>query len=264
MEMMGCQDLAVPAAVMRHVVHVESSANPYAIGVVGGRLQRQPKNLEEAVATARMLEAKGYNFSLGIAQVNRHNLQKYGLDSHEKAFDPCSNLSVGSRILAGCYTSAGGDWGKAFSCYYSGNFVKGFQDGYVQKVYDSINRSTIVADITDMAIPLLPQPGHSAASQASTVNAVAARKASKQDRLVMRSLPLNPAAPNPHLPAAEKSRALHSEQQAPTQPSTPASEVFVPQVRVPGAPVTRPSAALAAAIDQADLRQGVQDSALVF
>ena len=65
MEMMECQNLAVPAAVMRHIVSVESGANPYAIGVVGGRLARQPKTLEEAVATARMLEAKGYNFSLG-------------------------------------------------------------------------------------------------------------------------------------------------------------------------------------------------------
>lgn len=84
-EMMSCQDLAVPASVMRHVVEVESGANPFAIGVVGGRLARQPKNLDEAVATARMLEAKGYNFSVGIAQVNRANLDKQGLDTHEKA-----------------------------------------------------------------------------------------------------------------------------------------------------------------------------------
>jgi type IV secretion system protein VirB1 len=26
------------------------------------------------------------------------------------------------------------DWGKAFSCYYSGNFVTGYKHGYVQKV----------------------------------------------------------------------------------------------------------------------------------
>lgn len=137
MELMGCTGLAVPADVMHHVVQVESSYNPYAIGVVGGRLARQPRSLEEAVSTTRMLEREGYNFSLGLAQVNRHNLRHYGLDSHEKAFDVCPNLRAGAQILAECRTRAGGDWGKALSCYYSGNFVTGYQHGYVQRVLAS-------------------------------------------------------------------------------------------------------------------------------
>lgn len=137
MELMGCAGLAVPAEVMHHVVRVESSYNPFAIGVVGGRLARQPRSLEEALSTSRMLEREGYNFSLGLAQVNRHNLRHYGLETHEQAFDICPNLRAGSRILAECHTRAGGDWGKAFSCYYSGNFVTGYQHGYVQKVLAS-------------------------------------------------------------------------------------------------------------------------------
>lgn len=138
MEMMGCWDLAVPGEIMRHVVQVESSFNPYAIGVVGGRLVRQPRTLAEALATARMLEEKGYNFSVGLAQVNRYNLAKYGLSSYERAFQTCPNLQAGARILAECHQRAGGDWGKAFSCYYSGNFVTGFRHGYVQKVMASM------------------------------------------------------------------------------------------------------------------------------
>ena len=35
LEMLACQDLAVPMEIMEHVVRVESSFNPYAIGVVG-------------------------------------------------------------------------------------------------------------------------------------------------------------------------------------------------------------------------------------
>ncbi len=119
LELMGCNDLAVPAEVMQHVVQVESSYNPYAIGVVGGHLVRQPESLPEAVATARMLKSRGYNFSLGLAQVNR----------------------AGSRILAECHSRSGGDWGKAFSCYYSGNFETGFRHGYVQKIYASMQAS---------------------------------------------------------------------------------------------------------------------------
>ena len=140
MELMGCTGLAVPPTVMEHVVKVESSFNPYAIGVVGGRLARQPRSLAEALSTARMLEERGYNFSLGLAQVNRYNLARQGLDSYEKAFDTCPNLRAGARILAECYGRSGGDWGKAFSCYYSGNFTTGYRHGYVQKVLASWQR----------------------------------------------------------------------------------------------------------------------------
>lgn len=137
MELMGCAELAVPADMMQHVVRVESSFNPYAIGVVGGRLVRQPRSLSEAVSTARMLEREGYNFSLGLAQVNRHNLASQGLDSYEHAFGVCPNLRAGAKILADCYRRAKDDWGRALSCYYSGNFVTGFRHGYVQKVLAS-------------------------------------------------------------------------------------------------------------------------------
>ena len=140
MEVLACPEMAVPMDVMQHVISVESSRNPYAIGVVGGALVRQPKRLDEALATVRMLEQKGYNFSIGLAQVNRYNLEKYGLDSYEKAFQQCPNLQAGSRILAECYGRSGNDWGKSFSCYYSGNFTTGFRHGYVQKVFASIAR----------------------------------------------------------------------------------------------------------------------------
>ena len=143
MELLDCHNLAVPKEVMHHVVRVESSYNPYAIGVVGGRLVRQPKSLPEALATVRMLEARGFNFSLGLAQVNRYNLGKYGLGSYEAAFKACPNVQAGSRILAECYSRFRGDWGKSFSCYYSGNPVTGFRHGYVQKVIASMRAAGV-------------------------------------------------------------------------------------------------------------------------
>jgi type IV secretion system protein VirB1 len=130
MELLNCPELAVPKEVMHHVVHVESSYNPYAIGVVDGHLVRQPRNLAEALATARMLESRGFNFSVGLAQVNRRNLEKYGLTSYERAFEVCPNLQAGSRILAECHRRHG-EWGKSFSCYYSGDPVTGYRHGYV-------------------------------------------------------------------------------------------------------------------------------------
>ena len=235
-EMMGCQNLAVPATVMRHVVDVESGANPFAIGVVGGRLARQPKNLDEAVATARMLEAKGYNFSVGIAQVNRANLDKQGLDTHEKAFDPCSNLAAGARILADCHASAGGDWGKAFSCYYSGDFVTGFEHGYVRKVYDSISRGSTVRDIETLpaAIPVRATARPAVSSSSTSKAAIAVRASVASDRIAIRSV-------------------------APDRPAS-ASGIFVPNVRGPadGPPNSAPRH------ERSDPGTGAKDGAFVF
>lgn len=140
---------SVQPRTMQAIVRVESGFNPYAIGVVGGHLERQPRNLAEAVATAQALERDGWNFSLGMAQVNRYNLPKYKL-GYEAAFDPCLNVRAGAAILKGCFdrararsTSDRAAWQMAYSCYYSGNFKTGFkadfkgQPSYVNKVLAS-------------------------------------------------------------------------------------------------------------------------------
>jgi len=122
------------------LVRVESGYNPYAVGVVGGRLSRQPRNIQEALSVVDQLEDNGFNYSLGLSQINKYNLPKLGLDIR-KVFDPCVNLNAGQKVLAECYSRAktGGMEGQeavkaALSCYYSGNFTTGFKDGYVQAV----------------------------------------------------------------------------------------------------------------------------------
>ncbi len=101
LEMMACPEMAVSMDVMQHVINVESSRNPYAIGVVGGALVRQPRRWMKRWRRCACWK-RSYNFSIGLAQVNRYNLGKYGLDSYEKAFQQCPNLQAGSRILAEC------------------------------------------------------------------------------------------------------------------------------------------------------------------
>lgn len=125
---------------MAIIVKQESAENPFAIGVVDGRLARQPKNLAEAIVTAENLEATGWNYSVGLGQINKKNFQAYGL-TLETAFEPCANIRVGSEILYSCYVRAKnqkmGDQEAlraAMSCYYSNNFETGFRHGYVQKV----------------------------------------------------------------------------------------------------------------------------------
>jgi type IV secretion system protein VirB1 len=121
------------------VVRVESGFNAHAIGVVGGQLERQPRTSSEALSTARSLRANGWNFSVGLAQINVHNFQRLGL-SVETAFEPCSNLKAMQTVLLDCYARAGvasmpqRSLRRALSCYYSGNFVTGFDHGYTRRV----------------------------------------------------------------------------------------------------------------------------------
>jgi type IV secretion system protein VirB1 len=130
----------VHADTARALVSVESAFNPWAIGVVGGVLERQPRHRAEAIATAKALQAAGWNFSVGLAQINRHNLTRFGL-TLETAFEPCSNLQSMQSVLIDCFDRASltnsdpqESIRRALSCYYSGNFKTGFDHGYVRRV----------------------------------------------------------------------------------------------------------------------------------
>ncbi len=154
----------VQAPIERQIVTVESSFNPYAIGVVDGRLERQPRNKAEALATAQALQAQGWNFSLGCRQVNVKNLGKYGL-TLETAFDAEKNSAAGKAIYSECMDRASKKFGNgeagtraALSCYYSGNFTtgqrkEGIQPSYVGKVLGSAIPDQQSA--TALAIPVI-------------------------------------------------------------------------------------------------------------
>lgn len=132
----------VHADTARALVSVESAFNPWAIGVVGGALVRQPRHRAEALATAKALQDAGWNFSVGLGQINVGNFDRLGL-TVETAFEPCVNLAAMQTVLAECFDRANGSASKAvhqvalrqaLSCYYSGNFDTGFRHGYVRKV----------------------------------------------------------------------------------------------------------------------------------
>jgi type IV secretion system protein VirB1 len=132
----------VHADTARALVSVESAFNPWAIGVVGGALVRQPRHRAEAVATAKALQAAGWNFSVGLGQINVGNFERLGL-TLDTAFEPCANLAALQTVLGECFDRSRSSASKAvdqvalrqaLSCYYSGNFATGFRHGYVRKV----------------------------------------------------------------------------------------------------------------------------------
>lgn len=137
-----CAPQIHPDTILR-LVRAESNFNPFAIGVVGATLRRQPKSLTEAVDTVQWLEQNGYQYSVGLAQIFKGNFKKYGLTAHS-AFDTCTNLRTSAVILTDCYQRALHNTPtprtpqialrEAFSCYNSGNFAAGFINGYVASV----------------------------------------------------------------------------------------------------------------------------------
>lgn len=135
----------VDASTLQTVVRHESRANIYAIGVNGDyKLPRQPANREEAIATAQWLKDNGYDFDAGLGQVNIRNVPKLGM-SIPDLFEPCANLKGAAAILTDCYARAVPRFGEgqpallaALSCYNTGNFERGFSNGYVNKVVANV------------------------------------------------------------------------------------------------------------------------------
>lgn len=149
------------------ITKVESDHNPYAIGVVDGYLARQPRNKDEALATTKMLHRDGWNFSMGIGQINIRNLSKYNL-TFETVFDPCENLRVAAKIFNECYQRALTKFPTerdallaSYSCYYSGNFTRGFRNegnkknSYVDKVVYAESFATDPLTINSLTIPII-------------------------------------------------------------------------------------------------------------
>lgn len=164
-----CQQ-ALNSPLMQQIYQVESSFNPFAIGVVGDHLVRQPKKLDEAVATANYLASIGRNFSIGQGQVNKIHFDRLGWSTDISAgFDVCLNVQAAFDIYMDCYNRAktagfpvDGDYNAthaALSCYYSGSFRAAKSNAdvtrYVNKVLNTkpINKN-IANNNTSLVIPL--------------------------------------------------------------------------------------------------------------
>ena len=181
---------AVAPQTLAAIVRIESGFNPYAIGVVHGRLVRQPRREDEAIATVKALQAAGWNYSAGLAQINRDNWSRYGLTARTVC-DVCRNLSVGAAILRACFRRARPIHAHpqealraALSCYASGNFVTGFRVGYVRRITEAAAAGdTFVPALTSVAKPIPVIPDRVTGSRAESRG---------------RSTPVSPPPSNPN------------------------------------------------------------------
>ena len=139
--MQQCAPMVAPATIAA-IIQVESGGNAFALGMNGlvHKLPRPHNNLE-AAKQARYYMSLGYSIDLGLMQINSNNLRGLGY-SVEQILDPCTNLKAGSRILARGYAGATKHYGPgqdalkaALSAYNTGNYERGFKNGYVAKYY---------------------------------------------------------------------------------------------------------------------------------
>lgn len=160
-----CQ-ATVDSHILGRIVDTESDRQQYAIAVVGAESTlNQPKNKAEAIDVIKGLESAGFSYSVGLMQINNANFAKHGL-TLETAFDNCENIRVGAEIFSGCFERAEKKFhGKsrselldlAASCYYSGNFERGFTvestgTSYVQR-FNSSNGYSSSSSITNYVQP---------------------------------------------------------------------------------------------------------------
>lgn len=130
---------AVHVDTLAAIARAESSFHSGAINDNSSGRRYFPKTRSEAVALATALIAKRHSLDLGLMQVNSTNLRRLKL-SVADAFDPCSNIAAGARILVGFYQPPAGRADpqpsllRALSGYNTGSHVRGFRNGYVAKV----------------------------------------------------------------------------------------------------------------------------------
>lgn len=164
-----CAPAVAPATLLRLASH-ESSLNPYAIAVVGRALPRQPQSLDEAMAIANRLANEGASFSVGLGQINSQHFKADDPQELTSLFEPCRNLQLTEIHLKDCYSRAldvapdpQTALRKALSCYYSGNFTRGFKPeaeygntSYVERVLAQADRPFVPAPDESVLPPPTP------------------------------------------------------------------------------------------------------------
>lgn len=150
---------------MARILHAENNGgNPLAVHVnhYDGR-QPQPDTLEDAAAITRHFIQLGYTVDLGLAQINSRNLIELGTTVEEMlSADQCRNVAAGGAILAANYVKAAEKMGEgqaalgaAISAYNTGDWAKGYANGYVGRVMGS---EVHLAAAATPAVPPPPDP----------------------------------------------------------------------------------------------------------
>jgi len=115
------EEYDIPEKLLVSIAEVESSFHPFAINYRyyrGGEKKTAsfyPESREKAEKVVRYLWDKGYDFDLGIGQINSRNMKRFDIDPDE-LLNPCYNLRWSAFILKDNIDRHGFNW-KAVAAY---------------------------------------------------------------------------------------------------------------------------------------------------
>jgi type IV secretion system protein VirB1 len=139
--LLACAPNVAPVT-LQAIIEVESGGNPLALNINGIRVQpTAARDAREAAQVAERYIARGYSVDIGLMQVNSRNLAALGT-TVERALDPCTNIRAAATVLTAEYAEAARTRGDgqpalqaALSAYNTGDFYRGFANGYVARYY---------------------------------------------------------------------------------------------------------------------------------
>ena len=140
------------ASTIQQIMQIVSSGNILAINVNGVNKKFEPQNQKEAAQIVREYIAAGYTVDVGLMQINSSNFAKLGYQNRiEALFEPCNNIAAGEQVFldfyqqsSKIYTDSKQALLAAVSAYNTGDFKKGFRNGYVAKFLGKINSTKTV------------------------------------------------------------------------------------------------------------------------
>jgi type IV secretion system protein VirB1 len=164
--LLACAPQIAPST-LEAVIRVESGGRPLAININRGPRPAPAATPGAAAAIVRAAIEQGYSVDMGLMQVNSRNLPRLGY-TIEQMFDPCVNIRAGSIILSSNYLSATKIHGEgpkallaALSAYNTGNFQRGFTNGYISRYFNSGHATLIIGEMKGVKIPQKPSPFYS-------------------------------------------------------------------------------------------------------
>ncbi|WP_299239911.1 lytic transglycosylase domain-containing protein [Sulfurihydrogenibium sp.] len=91
----------IPYQLLVAIAKIESGFRPWVINInQNGRSVKviNPKSVEEAAIYLQYLHDNGYNYDVGVGQINVRNIKRLGLRP-QQLLDPCNNIMVSAYIL---------------------------------------------------------------------------------------------------------------------------------------------------------------------
>jgi len=156
-----CLTLGMDADLAISIAEQESSGNAHAFNVNRWEGDTIPMtDIQSSIALSKGFVVEGYTVDVGLMGINSLNIARLG-HTIDSAFDPCTNIALGETIYLE-YLEAAQDGGfvgdealrVALSQYNTGSMTRGFQNGYVDKVWQRYqSKSSYQARVSAINVP---------------------------------------------------------------------------------------------------------------